>query len=594
MCSICGFSWEDKELVRAMNKLMSFRGPDGSGIYTDINISLGHNRLSILDLSKAGRQPMANKKENLIIAYNGEIYNFKEIRAELQKHGYNFDSGTDTEVILNAYDKWGYGCLSYFNGMFAFAIWDKKKKELFLARDRLGVKPLYYLLQNNNIIFSSEIKAMALHDIKKHLNYESLNSFLTYRFITSDDTMIKGIKKLMPGHYAVFKAGNLSINKYWDLSWKISKADKNSLALNLKKLIESAVEYRLISDVPIGAFLSGGLDSSLVAAINTKLRNDAVKTFTVGFGHETDEFRYARSVSENLKTEHNELLLDYKEITKELPKIIWHMDEPNSDITMVPLYFLSKFAKKQVTVVNTGEGADELFSGYHHYRVGANSFRIVPKFIKTNLYNWYYQPFKKKDRNALLCKNVREDKSLKSYLNGNYPGRPRDFLNRILCFDIKNELPNWQLARVDRMSMAHGLEARVPFLDYRIVEFSTTLPVRYKQPFIQGKYLLKKAAKSYLPKEIIHRKKQGFTTPMHAWIKDNLEDAAESVLLQKKDSAFRQKYITELIAKHRKTHKQRPFQLFSYRLLMLLFYKLWHEMYIEGKSIRETKNILNI
>jgi asparagine synthase (glutamine-hydrolysing) len=595
MCGISGFNWEDKKLINAMKNSISYRGPDDNGIFTDKNISLGHNRLSIIDLSKDGHQPMSDDEGQVWIVFNGEIYNYKKIKKDLTKKGYKFNSGSDTEVIINAYLEYGHDCLSYFNGMFAFAIWDSNKKELFIARDRLGIKPLYYFEENGRFIFSSEIKAILKHDVKREIDLNSLNSFFKYRFIANHKTMIYGIKKLLPGHFAVLKNKKLTIKKFWDVKWNIENKSEDYYVKKLDKTLFSSVKRRLMSDVPLGAFLSGGLDSSLIVAMNAKLKKEAVKTFTVGFGHETDEFNYAKKVSEHLSTDHHEINLDFKTITKKLPTIVWHMDEPNSDITMVPLYFLSEFAKKKVTVVNTGEGADEIFSGYEHFKVGAEMFKVVPKFVKGNVYSYYYSPFKKNERQSLFQNPITNEKNmLRRYLFYKKQGYPKDFLNRILLFDIKNELPNWQLTRVDRMTMVHGMEARVPFLDHEMVELSARMPVKYKQPNLNGKYILKKVAQKYLPRNIVHRKKQGFTTPMHAWMKNNLEDATQSFLFSNKKKFYNYDYITKLLNKHKMTDKPRPFVRYSYQLMMLLFFDIWYEMYINQVSENKIKNMLKI
>ena len=594
MCSISGFTWEDKGLIKKMNEILSYRGPDDTGIYTDNNISLGHNRLSILDLSKAGHQPMVNRNGNLFVIYNGEIYNFKEIRYNLKKKGYKFLSNTDTEVIINAYEEYGTKCLKIFNGMFAFAIWDSNKQELFIARDRIGIKPLYYYFDGTNIIFSSEIKAILLHKIQRKIDFHSLNSFLTYRFIPSNKTMIKSIYKLLPGHYLLFNKGKLKINRYWHLNWEESHKSFNFYYKKLNELLISSINKRLISDVPLGAYLSGGLDSSLIVAINARLREDAVKTFTVGFGHESDEFKYSQRVSDYLSTNHHQIILDYKILTKKLPKIIWHMDEPNSDITMVPLFFLSEFAKSKVTVVNTGEGADELFSGYYPYKVASRILSPIPRILKKNLYIWYYSPFKKNIRNKLVNHPVVKDTTLYQYLttksNINYP---KTLLNKILYFDLKNELPNWQLARVDRMTMAFSMEARVPFLDHNLVEFSARLPIKYKQPNFSGKYILKKLALDYLPRDIVLRKKQGFTTPMDVWIKNNLGSLAESFLFSNKIPFLNYEVINKLIVKNKRSEKTKPFQYFAYQLLVLLFFGIWYDLFIRNEKLHKVEKAFN-
>lgn len=595
MCSISGFTWEDKSLIKDMNNVLSYRGPDDSGIFLDSDISLGHNRLSIIDLSKAGHQPMSNKNGTLWIIYNGEIYNFKEIRKVLERKGYVFFSNTDTEVILYAYEEYGAKCLELFNGMFAFAIWDTENKELFLARDRIGIKPLYYLISDKNLIFSSEIKGIIQYKFKKEIDLESLNSYLTFKFIPFNRTMVKRIRKLLPGYYAIFKDGKISIKKYWNIEWKLENLSFEYFLKRINELLLSSVNYRLISDVPLGAYLSGGLDSSLIVAINSKLRKNAVNTFTVGYGEVTDELKYANKVSDYLSTNHHELILDYKNITRNIPTIIWHMDDPNSDITMVPIYFLSKFSKEKITVINTGEGPDELFSGYPPYKLGADICKPIPTFFKKFIYKWYYSPFKHRQKMNLFNILTNKMNYMDSYFIKSHSKQiPDVFLNKLLNFDIKNELPNLQLARMDRMAMAHSMEARVPFLDHRIVELSVKLPTRFKQYNFTGKYILKKLALKYLPKEIVYRKKQAFTTPMHSWIKDSLEDIIESILFDNKKAFFNYDNIKKLILKHKKSKKQLPFIYNSFQLLTILFLDIWYEIYINNNSIQKFENLLKI
>jgi asparagine synthase (glutamine-hydrolysing) len=318
-------------------------------------------------------------------------------------------------------------------------------------------------------------------------------------------------------------------------------------------------------------------------AINSKLRTDPVKTFTVGFGHETDEFKHAKVVAEHFNTDHHELILDYKDMTKALPKIVWYMDEPNSDITMVPLYFLSEFSRKKVTVVNTGEGADELFSGYQHFRVGAPAYRFVPERIKKGVYSLYYSPFKSWERRSLFKQEPKNDTALTDCLDRK---EPRDLLNKILLFDIKNEIPNWQLTRVDRMTMAHSQEARVPFLDKELVEFSATIPVHLKQKAFDGKYIMKKAFRDVIPKDILARKKQGFTTPRDAWIKNDLHDLAFNLLSEdnvKKRGIFDYRYIAKLKNKAASVG-DRPFRPYSYKLMILAMFEMWQLMYIDNDT----------
>lgn len=585
MCGITGFSWEDKDLLRRMTDIIAYRGPDDHGYYTDRDISMGHRRLSIIDLSAAGHQPMSDKEGQVNIVFNGEIYNFRELRALLEKK-YDFASATDTEVLIYGYKEWGpEGLLKRINGMFAFAIWDAAKKLLFLARDRLGKKPLYYHIKGNQLIFASEIKSLLqFPGLKRELDVDAVNSYLSYRFIPSDKTMLKGVRKLLPAHFAVFLGGKLAIKRYWDIDWAVSDRPEDYYVKRFESLFKECVEKRLFSDVPLGAFLSGGIDSSAVVAMNTKLRPDPVKTFTVGFNHETDETKYAKIVAEHLGCDHHELILDYHDMTKKLPEIVWYMDEPSTDITMVPLYFLSKFAKQKVTVVNSGEGADELFSGYAHYKIGSPVFNFVPSYVKKRIYYWYYSPFKSADREQYFSKRPREDTLLIDNLHSE---QPKHLLNKLLNFDIKHELPNWQLARVDRMTMANAQEARVPFLDYEMVEFAASLPVNMKVKNITNKYLLKQAVKKWIPKEIIERRKQGFTTPMHDWFREDLLPIAEDVLSKKniaKRNHINYAYVLKLMDSERRIKRTLPFRYTSFKLLTLLMLEMWQQMYLDGDA----------
>jgi asparagine synthase (glutamine-hydrolysing) len=585
MCGITGFTWEDKDLLRRMTDIIAYRGPDDHGYYSDSNISLGHRRLSIIDLTAAGHQPMSDKEGKVTIVFNGEIYNFRQLRALLEKK-YDFASATDTEVLIYGYREWGpEGLLKRISGMFAFAIWDSDKKLLFLARDRLGKKPLYYYVHGNKLVFASELKSvLEFREIKRELDISSVNSYLSYRFIPSDKTMIIGVKKLLPAHYALFSKGKLVINRYWKIDWTVSEKPEEYYIKKFNELFKDCVEKRLFSDVPLGAFLSGGIDSSAVVAMNTKLRNDPVKTFTVGFNHETDETKYAKLVAEHLGCDHHELILDYHDMTKALPNIVWYMDEPSTDITMVPLYFLSQFAKKKVTVVNSGEGADELFSGYAHYKIGSNMFNFVPSAVKNRIYCWYYSPFKHADREQFFNIGPKEDALLMEHLKAK---EPKHLLNKLLNFDINYELPNWQLARVDRMTMANAQEARVPFLDYEMVEFAASLPINMKLKNVTNKYLLKQAVKKWIPKEIIERRKQGFTTPMHDWFRDDLLGIAESVLSKEnmaKRKYINHSYISKLIDSEHKIKKTLPLQYNSFKLLTLLMLEMWQRMYIDDDS----------
>ncbi|MFH1439615.1 MAG: asparagine synthase (glutamine-hydrolyzing), partial [Candidatus Woesearchaeota archaeon] len=362
MCGICGFNSENKELIRKMAAVIKYRGPDQSGFYLDANISLGHRRLSIIDLSKKGKQPMFNEDGSICIVYNGEVYNFKELRGDLERKGHKFYSNTDTEVIIHAYEEYGKKCVEYFNGMFAFAIYDSIKKEIFISRDRIGIKPLYYYIKDNKFAFASEIKSI-LEDkqIKRDVNLDALNKFITFRYIPEGETIFKNIYRLLSGHCISYdlKKNKIRIQKYWDLdisNKNILNKSEYYFKKRIRELLKDSVRKRLISDVPLGVYLSGGLDSSSVLAMMRDLNhNDKIKTFSVGFEHDVigNELKYAKKVSEYFKTDHKEFLIK-SDVIKLLPKIIQHLDEPMSDPATIPNYVLSENAKKDVTVVLTG------------------------------------------------------------------------------------------------------------------------------------------------------------------------------------------------------------------------------------------------
>ena len=361
MCGIVGFNWDDKNLLKEMMESVNHRGPDESGHYIGDEISLGHQRLKIIDL-RSGRQPLHNENDSIQIVFNGEIYNYLDLRNNLEKKGHRFYTNTDTEVIIHSYEEWGIDCVNYFNGMFAFGIWDSEYKKLFLARDRLGIKPLYYYFDGNKLIFASELKAiLKCEDVKRIVDLRALNEYFTYRYVSSNRTMIKNIYKLLPGHVLIFKNNIVEVSRYWNLKENISNYSEDYYVKNLLKLLRESIKMRLISDVPLGVYLSGGVDSSCIVALMNEMR-DNIQTFSVGFGSEGEsEVDYARFVSQYFGTEHHEINVNEDDL-KILPEMVWHLDEPIADAATLPTYVISRFAKKKVTVVLAGEGGDELFA----------------------------------------------------------------------------------------------------------------------------------------------------------------------------------------------------------------------------------------
>lgn len=547
MCGIAGFNWSNKTLIKKMADCLKHRGPDAWGCYSDSHLSLGHRRLSILDLSFKGKQPM--KFKHLIIVFNGEIYNFKEIKKELVAKGHKFISESDTEVILHSYYQWGKSCLNKFNGMWAFCIYDKKKKTLFLSRDRFGIKPLYYYYDKNKFIFASEIKAIKKHPLNLKINLKALNFYFYQKYIGGRLTIFKNIYKLEPGENLIFdlEKKTIKINKYYYLEKEIEKVRKIPLQERvelIESLIVDAVEKRLIADVPVGSFLSGGIDSSLVSAIIAQKKKN-FQTFSIGFKEKSfDEVKFSKIASQHIKTRHHYQYL--KKIDESLiEKVIGNLDEPFGDSSLLPTFLLSEITRKKVTVALSGDGGDETFAGYDTYKGYKIARYIPPALVVLSKYfinllppsskkvsltfkikrfvsnfdsnigkrhlNWL-ATFPEKERKTLLKNNFLKNSS---FINS----KSERGLLSLQLNDFDNYLPGDILKKVDIASMLNSLEVRVPFLDYRLVPLVLSLPENYKIKGLKTKYLLKKIALKYLPKKIAYRKKSGFTLPVSKWIK---------------------------------------------------------------------------
>ncbi|MFH1371302.1 MAG: asparagine synthase (glutamine-hydrolyzing) [Planctomycetota bacterium] len=546
MCGIAGFNWKDQSAINAMADVMKHRGPDDRGTYLDTGVSLGHTRLSILDLSPKGHQPM--HFENLTIVFNGEIYNFQEIRKELESFGYKFNSGTDTEVILCSYHRWGSKCVERFNGMWAFCIYDKDKQTLFLSRDRFGIKPVYYYFDGRQFIFASELKAIRRHDIALETDVSGLNFFFYQKYIGEDLTIYKNCRKLRPSENLLFdlKTNKITISKYYDLENEIAKRDGIPIEERLEmaeEILQDAVLKRLIADVPVGSFLSGGVDSSLISAIISKSKKD-FDTFSIGFKDESyNELEFSKIAAEHIKTAHHYEYMDVNEDIIE--KVIGEMDEPFGDSSVFPTYLLSKITRHKVTVSLSGDGGDEVFGGYDTYRANklarympASLVRlsrhlinaIPPSDKKVTLgfkmkrfvrdfgagcnrrhLNWM-GTFGEQNREKLLADGFIPDERL---IGCNH----EDTLLSVQLNDIHNYLAEDILKKVDLASMLVSLETRVPYLDYRLVPLVLSLPERYKIRWLTTKWLLKKIASKYLPRQIVHRNKRGFTVPVSGWVK---------------------------------------------------------------------------
>ncbi len=613
MCGICGFyGLEDKNLLKRMTAKILHRGPDQDGFYIDKNISLGMRRLSIIDLSANGRQPHHNENESIFVVFNGEIYNFQEIKKVLEKKGHKFYSHTDTEVIVHAYEEYGFDCLQHFNGMFAFALWDSNKKLLFIARDRLGVKPLHYFWDKERFLFSSEIKSI-LEDrsITREINPEALKEFFALEYVPAPLTIFKGIYKLKPGHYLTLKDKELTIQKYWDIPNKENlKYTKQDWIDSTKELLEESIERRMISDVPLGAFLSGGIDSSTVVAMMSKLSEKPIKTFSIGFTEASyDESKDARIIAEKFKTDHHEKIVEAEEILKTFNKIIPNLDEPFGDLSIFPTYLLSEFARTKVTVSLSGDGGDELFGGYDWYLAQslANTYKKIPftKAIHPLIHNLtqskqskglvnYTKRFiegieKPEELSHIRWMSNIKPEAIQTLLNTNKKPftsiqeyqRNTHSLNDNMYMDIKTFLPDDIMTKVDRASMLVSLEAREPLLDYKLVEHAMSIPAKFKVLGLTRKYILKKTMKDILPKEILHKRKQGFTIPMKHWMRGELKWLLQEKLTSKnlKELQLNEEYVRKILEEHLSGRKDNQRHIWC-----ILSTVLWYENYIKNGS----------
>lgn len=595
MCGICGFNWNDEELIKKMVQKIHHRGPDANGIKTFPEFSIGNARLSILDLSARGNQPMSGSDGKRWIVYNGEVYNFPQIKEELQAKGYSFNSHTDTEVVLKSYEEYGTECLKKFNGMFSFAIWDEEKKELFLARDRIGIKPLYYYLKDGKFIFGSEIKSiLEAGCVQKEVNLQSMYYYLGYEFVPAPETMFKNIYKLRQGHYAIFKNGDLKITKYWDLEFKPEITDEDEAMDRIFNTLETSIKRRLISDVPLGVFLSGGLDSSTVVGFVSRLYSKKVQTFSIGYRDKTfSELPYAKIVSDFFGTEHNVLMIDPIS-PDEIEKCLYHLDEPMTDLSTIPFYLICSKAREKVKVCLSGEGGDEMFLGYdrlkaarmnRYYNIFPSFFRkkivaplilklpdqpqkkgainILKRFIEGTLYpeevgamRWQYFLNPKIEQN-IFNQSTASQISFNPFDPIYYFSRSCNsdrWIDKDTYVDIKLTMADSVLMKVDKMSMATSLEVRVPFLDHELAELCASIPANLKLNKFATKYILRKTLKKYnfLPESIIYRGKQGYSLPIKNWLREELKDYMIDLLGSSPiiKENFNNSYLSELINEH--------------------------------------------
>lgn len=640
MCGITGFiGMNNDNLLWKMTRIISHRGPDDEGIFSDRNVGLGHRRLSIIDLSECGHQPMADTENKAVIAYNGEIYNYNEIKKELIKLGFAFKSKTDTEVVLNAYLAWGEACLSHFNGMFAFAIWDTRDKTLFLARDHIGIKPLYYTAKNNIFLFGSEIKSILCSGkLRRRVNLRSLDYYFTFRYNHLDETLFEDVMKLPPGHYIKAWLENdkqlrVKIHKYWDISASTSLSGRLEAENSISCQLRTSVEQRMISDVPLGAFLSSGVDSSSITAIMARVMKNPVNTFTVGFGYPgfSDELRSVRFTTNHFKTEHTEYICK-PDMVSVLPKVIWNADELNADPAMIPTFLISEIASRKVKVVLSGEGADEIFGGYERTAIARYAWSIsqfcppvmkmVPFLVNLLPFDLLDKMFKYSSsigtegikRLSGFCGNIRNTGAsyleVASVFNHNeklnlYGPRLRqrlkqeniaDTLNKqffgskithadelfdsLSLFELKTRLPNDLLAKLDTMTMAHSLEGRVPFLDRNLVQTAFSIPSSLKLRYFREKYILRKAVRQYLPAQVVKRRKDHFFVPIHLWLRNELKPLADRMLSRKEIE--KTGYLDGDFVSHAYKNYEQGQLYYARQIWNILCFMIWHKLYIES------------
>ncbi len=627
MCGICGVVYRDPARpasalqVERMAASLWHRGPDDGGVFAEGNVGIGFRRLAIIDLSPAGHQPMDNEDGSVWIAFNGEIYNFQELRGELIGKGHAFRSRTDSETIVHLWEEEGEACVERLRGMFAFAIWDCRKRTLFLARDREGKKPLFYADLPDRFLFGSEVKAL-LEDpeFRPEPDPEALHHYLAFQSVPAPWSAFRGVRKLPPAHTLLYRDGRVTLRRYWKLSYREKRLvrdarDAQRLAGEVVERLREAVRIRLMSDVPLGAFLSGGIDSSLVVAMMAELSSQPVKTFSIGFTHEEyDVLPYARSVAERYQTDHHEFIVtpDAEAI---LPELVWHYNEPFADSSAIPTYYVAKLARQHVTVALTGDGGDENFGGYSRYQFAAGEAgsgasvllrllrqsmampglidardpagtwrRIRALTPKRLLYylriTHFHEGYQRRLYSEAFRERIGAGLTIDWMLQRLRASDASDGLDSLLDLDLALYLPDTLMTKVDVASMAHSLETRCPMLDHQFLEFAATIPADLKlKDGAVGKYILKEAAAPYLPAEVVHRKKMGFGVPIDHWFRNELRGLVRDTLLSKRAAErgyFERAYVEEILQRH-----DNPGESWHYLIWSLLMLELWHLMFID-------------
>ena len=630
MCGICGKLEFDPlakvppRLIKAMADAMVHRGPDDDGYYVKDQIGLGFRRLSIIDLS-GGHQPLSNEDESVWIVFNGEIYNYLELRAFLLAKGHIFKTKSDTEVIVHLYEECGRDCVEKLRGMFGFAIWDSKRRTLFLARDRVGIKPLYYYLGGNFLSFGSEMKAILVDPaVRREVDPAMIDRFLTYCYTPGPQTLLRNFLKLEPGHWLTVQDGKIQIQSYWDLDFQPAEHHQSTKALQdqVVSMLDEAVQLHMISDVPVGFLLSGGVDSTAMLSLASKKTDKPVSSYTIGFAHSScvDERPFARMAAERFGSKHYEISMSARDFASFLPDYVWHMEEPVCEPASVALYQVSKLASQYVKVLISGEGGDEAFAGYHNYMYfcwletmkkvcgpfrGPSATitallgrladsRVLRKYaplIDADLDEYYLSrtssPFSyfNETPSTIYTEQMsrRIDKSWSGEVTRKLLERRSGdgTLEKMLYVDTKTWLPDDLLIKADRMTMANSVELRVPFLDHKVLEFAASLPANQKVRGFQMKYLLKKALAKHVPEEILRRRKEGFPMPIAIWLAQDLKEMVADILLDSKTVSrgyFRRRALEELIDRNSRSLRYTP-EVFS-----LVVLELWHRAFGDSQS----------
>lgn len=634
MCGIAGILHFDREqpvpreAIAAMCDTLYHRGPDDEGIYLDGHFGMGMRRLSIIDLA-GGHQPLSNEDGTIWVVQNGEIYNFPALQERLARQGHRFHSRSDTESIVHLYEEEGPDCVRSLQGMFALAIWDERKQQLLLARDRLGIKPLYYALDGKRLLFGSELKALLAAGVERELDLQAVHDYLSLSYIPAPLTIFRGVRKLLPGHFLLYHDGQVREERYWEPPIPQQETDgrkEEDLIEQLTSLLRDAVRSHLLSDVPLGVFLSGGLDSSTVLALMREQHSGPIKTFSVGFPEKSfNELEAARATARQFATDHHELVVS-AQAAETVPQLVDFFDEPFGDSSALPVFYLSRFVRQQVTVALSGDGGDEVFAGYETYSAyrWATAYKRLPRVLNETLipfavrrlpvshkrlsfdykakrfiegallppehgHLWWKLIFSEDAKRALYTgANDHQRETLRLYEHYFTACRAPEVLDRLLSVDMNIGLPDDMLVKVDRMSMAHSLEVRVPLLDHTVVEFMAALPSSLKLRGWQKKYLLKKVMSSKLPVHVLQGKKKGFNVPIPSWLLGDLRDLVHATLTPERirhTGLWDPSAVARIISEHESRQRD-----WSRNIWCLLIFQLWHEKYMSGGH-RQTRPV---